>query len=288
MTITPGSSTIGVLGSGTMGIGIAQVCAANGFRVILYDLKAELVDHAVENLGHTLHTLVAKGKMSTGLKDSILANIIRTDNLADVKADLLIEAVVEHLDVKRSIFASLEQYNSAESVFASNTSSISITQIGRDLKHGNRLAGLHFFNPAPLMKLVEVIRGSSTSSSTVDTLTNFCATIGKRSVLANDSPGFIVNRVARLYYVEALKMAEEGVADIESIDKLMRSAGFKMGPFELMDLIGVDTNLSVTKSMYHAFFEEPRFRPSRIQQQKVDAGFFGRKSGKGFYDYSEK
>ncbi|HYE72566.1 MAG TPA: 3-hydroxyacyl-CoA dehydrogenase family protein, partial [Blastocatellia bacterium] len=180
----------------------------------------------------------------------------------------------------------LEKLNGKDCLFASNTSSIPITQISAVLKHPGRLAGLHFFNPAPVMKLVEIIKSAATSNEIIQTLEQFCKRISKHSVLTQDSPGFIVNRVARHYYVESLKLLEEGVADHQTIDALLKSSGFKMGPFELMDLIGVDVNFSVTQSMYQSFHYDPKFRPSRIQQQKVDAGHHGRKSGKGFYDYN--
>ena len=177
-------------------------------------------------------------------------------------------------------------HNGPEAILVSNTSSLSITQIGKGLMHPNRFAGLHFFNPAYVMKLVEIVEGPLTDSAIVGRLREFCDSLGKQAVLAKDSPGFIVNRVARLYYVEALKVAEEGVADLATIDKLMRGAGFRMGPFELMDLIGIDTNFAVTESIYRAFNETPKFRPSPIQRQKVEAGELGRKTGKGFYDYT--
>jgi 3-hydroxybutyryl-CoA dehydrogenase len=200
--------------------------------------------------------------------------------------DLVIEAVVERLDVKQQLFRVLEN-SSKGSILASNTSSLSITEIASGLKYPERFVGLHFFNPATLMNLVEVVRGTSTDDSVVSIMMDFSKSLNKTAVVVKDSPGFIVNRVARHYYVEALKLLEEGVAAHEQIDVLLRNAGFKMGPFELMDLIGMDINFAVTSSLYQAFHQDPKFRPSRIQQQKVMAGHLGKKTGRGFYDYTK-
>lgn len=278
-------STVGVIGAGTMGQGIAQVCAQAGMAVILFDIESVMLEKAVANMDKSLEILENKGRLHQGSRNKILHSVQRTTTLAQVKADLIIEAVVENPDVKKKIFAELEAVNTSTTILTSNTSSLSIEKIGSSLKHKGRFAGLHFFNPAPLMQLVEIVRGTFTDSDTIKILESFCRFVGKQGVHVNDSPGFIVNRVARLYYVEALKLAEEGVADFAAIDRLMRGAGFKMGPFELMDLIGIDTNFAVTQSLYHAFQEAPKFKPSRIQQQKVDSGQLGRKTGKGFYDY---
>jgi 3-hydroxybutyryl-CoA dehydrogenase len=277
--------TIAVIGTGTMGQGIAQVCAQNGYKVLMYDVQSEVVTKSIHAIRKSLDLLVEKSKISTEEKDNALANIQSVSDFRHLQVDLAIEAVVEKLDVKQKIFAELEKNNAKDCILVSNTSSIPITQIAGALKYQDRFAGLHFFNPAPVMKLIEVIKGAATSAETIQILFDFCKRIGKKSVIAQDSPGFIVNRVARHYYVEALKILEENVTTFESIDILMKATGFKMGPFELMDLIGVDTNLSVTTSMYNAFHQDPKFRPSRIQQQKVDAGQHGRKSGKGFYSY---
>jgi 3-hydroxybutyryl-CoA dehydrogenase len=278
---------IGVIGAGTMGQGIAQVCAASGCNVILFDVEASLIESAVNNIGKNLEVLIQKGKASEGDKHQILQRITPVFTLTEVKAQIIIEAVIEKLSVKQDIFKVVEENNAQDSILTSNTSSIPVTHIGKNLKWKNRFAGLHFFNPPTIMKLVEIVQGTFTDDKTIDALRSFCKLLNKEAVLVQDSPGFIVNRVARHYYVEALKILEEGVADVETIDLLMRNAGFKMGPFELMDLIGVDTNLLVTKSIYEGFNQEPRFRPSRIQQQKVDAGHHGRKSGRGFYDYTK-
>ncbi len=279
--------TIAVIGAGTMGQGIAQVCAAAGYQVLLYDVQAHVVNQSIALISKGLQTLVEKQKITKEAKDSILKNITSVSKFEALIADLVIEAVVEKLEVKQKLFKELEAINGDTAILTSNTSSIPITQIASALKHPERFAGLHFFNPAPIMKLVEVIKGVSTNPDTIETLFQLANKLSKEPVLAHDSPGFIVNRVARHYYVESLKLAEESVLDFKSIDILMKSVGFRMGPFELMDLIGVDVNFSVTSSMYSSFHQDPKFRPSRIQQQKVEAGHHGRKSGRGFYDHSK-
>ncbi|MBL7832791.1 MAG: 3-hydroxybutyryl-CoA dehydrogenase [Cyclobacteriaceae bacterium] len=276
--------TVGVAGAGTMGQGIAQACALSGFDVLIFDVDADAAKKGIASIDASLQKSIDKGKLSDEAKANALSRIKVCENLDRLKADLVIEAVVERLDVKRELFRVIET-NNAGSILTTNTSSIPVTQIAAGLRERSRFAGLHFFNPATVMKLVEVIQGVETTSETIETLTAFAAKLGKTAVVAKDSPGFIVNRVARHYYVEALKMLEENNSDVTTIDKLMRASGFKMGPFELMDLIGMDVNFSVTSSMFHAFHHDPKFRPSRVQQQKVDAGHFGVKSGKGFYNY---
>lgn len=276
---------IAVIGSGTMGQGIAQVCAAAGYQVLLYDIQSELIRAAISGLRKKLESLVEKGKLAADQKEGILSRISSVSDFRQLQVDMVIEAVIEKLEVKQKIFKELEKINDKGCILTTNTSSIPVTQIASVLKHPNRFAGLHFFNPAPVMKLVEIIRGASTATTTIQLLTDFSKQLNKQYVLAHDSPGFIVNRVARHYYVESLKIVEEQVADIQSVDILMKSAGFKMGPFELMDFIGIDVNFSVTSSMYSSFHQDPKFRPSRMQQQKVDAGHLGRKTGKGFFDY---
>ena len=286
MVLSDNIKTIGVAGAGTMGQGIAQVCATAGYQVILYDVAEPQLGNAKTLIHKSLQIAVEKGKLKTDESNQILSRIQFQPDINQLQADLIIEAALENLDVKKKLFSKLESINTESCILTTNTSSIPVTQIASALKHPHRFAGLHFFNPAHIMKLVEIISGVNTTTETVDTLKVFCEKIGKIAVLTKDSPGFIVNRVARHYYVEALKLLEENVSDIHTIDALMTASGFKMGPFELMDLIGVDTNFSVTTSIYNAFHQEPKFRPSRIQQQKVDAGHNGRKSGKGFYDYS--
>ncbi len=277
--------TVGIIGAGTMGIGIAQVCALAGYQVLLYDNSRAALDIAGNKIHEILEKGVDRGKISEKEAGMVMGRLEFVEKLEKIKADLIIEAVVEILEVKQDLFSSLEKINDPSTIFATNTSSIPITKIGATLERPDKLVGLHFFNPAHIMKLVEVIAGGATSQETIDQTKTFAESLGKVSVMAQDSPGFIVNRVARHFYVESLKVLEEGVANVESIDNLLESAGFKLGPFRLMDLIGVDTNLSVTTSMYNAFYQEPKFRPSRIQQQKVDAGHWGKKTGKGFYNY---
>ena len=279
--------TVGIIGAGTMGQGIAQVCAVSSFNVLLFDVDAGLLKKGVSNIEAALQISVDKNKLSAAQKQESLNRIKSCQSLNQIKADLVIEAAVESLEVKREIFKALESNNLNDCILATNTSSIPVTQIASSLKNPHRFAGLHFFNPAHIMKLVEVISGVATSTETIEELKRFSEKLGKIPVLVKDSPGFVVNRVARHYYVEALKILEENVTDIKTIDTLLRSSGFKMGAFELMDLIGVDTNFSVTTSIYNAFHHDAKFRPSRIQQQKVAAGHHGQKSGKGFYDYDK-
>ena len=277
---------IGVVGAGTMGQGIAQICAMAGFSVVLFDVQHDALIPALEKISKNLDKGIDRGKVTSLEKENTLAKIVVKDTIESLQCDLIIEAIVEDLGVKRELFLQLEEINSENTILASNTSSIPITKIASVLKCPNRFVGMHFFNPAHIMKLVEVISGVATDDKTAMLIYELALKIGKVPVHAQDAPGFIVNRVARNYYVEGLKLLEEGVADVESIDKLLEASGFKMGPFRLMDLIGVDTNFSVTTSMFNAFHQDPKFRPSRIQQQKVDAGYHGRKSGKGFYDYA--
>src|SRR5574343_97575 len=275
-------NTIGIAGAGTMGAGIAQVTAANGYNTILFDVNESMLTKAKSGIEKSLETLVQKGKLTADNKQEILGRISFTADVKSLVADLIIEAIIERLDIKQQFFNDVAAVNKPETILATNTSSIPVTQIGAKVPNPKRFLGIHFFNPAPIMKLVEIISGVDTDA----TIANQCKTLiegmGKTCVMAADAPGFIVNRVARHDYVEGLKIAEERVADFETIDTLMESSGFKMGPFKLMDLIGVDTNFSVTTSIYNMFHQDGKFRPSRIQQQKVDAGHHGRKTGKGF------
>ncbi|MBB6609860.1 3-hydroxybutyryl-CoA dehydrogenase [Pontibacter sp. Tf4] len=277
--------TIGIVGAGTMGQGIAQICAQAGYKTILFDINATVLEKAQQTTAANLDKGIERGKLTIAEKEATLANLTFTGNTLDLHCDVIIEAVVERLEVKQSIFKELADINSNQTILASNTSSIPITRIAAGVPNPERVVGMHFFNPAHIMKLVEVISGAATDAEVAHTIKKLAQKLDKTPVMAQDSPGFIVNRVARHFYVEGLKLLEEDVAEVETIDKLMQASGFKMGPFELMDLIGVDTNFSVTSSMFEAFHYDPKFRPSRIQQQKVDAGHHGRKSGKGFYDY---
>ncbi len=274
-----------IIGAGTMGSGIAQVCAMAGHSVILYDLQASALQKAKIEIEKNLDKGIERGKIDPLVKKSVMKIIQYSDRFEDLKGDLLIEAIVEKLEVKSELFQKLAGQNPETSILATNTSSIPITQIAAQVPNPERVVGIHFFNPAHIMKLVEIVSGVQTSEEVAAKAYSFVQDISKVPIHAKDAPGFIVNRVARHYYVEGLKILEENISTVEGIDKLLEASGFKMGPFRLMDLIGVDTNFSVTSSMYDLFHQDGKFRPSRIQKQKVDAGHFGRKSGKGFYNY---
>jgi len=276
---------IAIVGAGTMGQGIAQVCAMADYEVLIYDLDEKMLGKAIKSIEANLNKGIEKGKVSPELRDRTMSNIKVISNSDELVADLIIEAIIENLEVKLKLFQDLEQQNSVDTILASNTSSIPITRIAAALKRPQNFVGMHFFNPAHIMKLVEVISGVATDSAVADTIYELALKLDKVPVHAKDAPGFIVNRVARHFYVEGLKVLEERVSDVNGIDRLVESSGFKMGPFRLMDLIGVETNYSVTESMFNAFHQDSKFRPSRIQQQKVDAGHYGRKSGQGFYKY---
>lgn len=271
-----------------MGSGIAQVFAMAGFETIVYDLQTAAIERAEAAIEKNLAKAVQIGKLDEGAKQEAQGRLTYTTVFADLKADFIIEAILEKLDLKIDLFTRLAAQNESTSIFATNTSSIPITQIAAGVPHPERVVGVHFFNPAHIMKLVEIISGAQTDDAVAQQCYDLIKSIGKTPVMAKDAPGFIVNRVARHFYVEGLKTLEEGVANHEQIDGLMENIGFKMGPFRLMDLIGVDTNFSVTSSMYALFHQDGKFRPSRIQQQKVDAGHHGRKSGRGFYRYDQE
>ncbi|MCZ8354955.1 MAG: 3-hydroxyacyl-CoA dehydrogenase NAD-binding domain-containing protein [Cyclobacteriaceae bacterium] len=275
-----------VCGAGTMGLGIAQTCAQSGYNVYLYDANPEIAQNGIQQIEKQLHKLKEKGKLNADEVVGILQNLQSISKLETMEVDLVIEAIIEDVAIKRNLFATLEDVLPKDAILSSNTSSLPITQLATQLKRASRFAGLHFFNPATVMKLVEVIEGAATDKKVIDQLIAFTLTLNKVPVVAKDFPGFIVNRVARHFYVEALKLLEEGVATHEQIDTILKANGFKLGPFELMDLIGNDINFAVTKSLFDGFHQEPRFRPSRIQQQKVLAKHLGKKTGKGFYDYN--
>jgi len=276
---------VAIAGAGVMGSGIALSSLLAGHQTMLFDLNEQAVSKGTGYIAKELEKSVEKGRISEQVKKDCLERMIACTDRSQLKADLILEAVVEKLEVKKELFAYLESINDENCILASNTSSIPITQIAAGLKHPGRFVGIHFFNPAHIMKLVEIISGAATSKETALKAYEWAQQLGKTAVYVADSPGFIVNRVARHYYVEGLKIMEEGVCSFDGIDRLCESAGFKMGPFRLMDLIGVDTNYSVTSSMFELFGYDSKFRPSRIQKQKVDAGHHGRKSGKGFYQY---
>jgi 3-hydroxybutyryl-CoA dehydrogenase len=274
-----------VCGAGTMGYGIAFTCAQHGYPVILFDISNAALEQAQSAINNQLQQLVSKEKISAVNSVEIQERITYSTHLPDCRGDIIIEAVAEIKHVKVNLLSELSKFNAAKTVYASNTSSLSVNEIAVETGLGERLIGLHFFNPAPLMKLVEVVRSTHTSPAVVEETVDFSRKIGKTPVICNDSPGFIVNRVARHFYLEALKQVEQGSCSFENADILLESCGFKMGPFKLMDLIGNDVNFAVTESLYHAFGEALRFRPSALQKEKVDQGALGRKTKKGYYTY---
>lgn len=280
---------VGIIGAGTMGIGIAQVAATNGCKVWVYDANAKQVETATIGLEKTLTRLVDKQKISSEKMVEILANISIATELKDFKdCELVIEAIIENKEIKTKVFTELEKHVSESCVIASNTSSISITSLGAELQIPKRFIGIHFFNPAPLMPLVEIIPSLLTEKSLADKMYNLVKDWGKVPVMAKDIPGFIVNRIARPYYGEGLRIVEENIATVEQVDDAMKTLGnFKMGPFELMDLIGVEVNFSVTTTVYKDYFYDPKYKPSLLQQRMSEAKLHGRKTGKGFYDYAE-
>ncbi|WP_457418315.1 3-hydroxyacyl-CoA dehydrogenase NAD-binding domain-containing protein [Roseateles sp. P5_E7] len=283
--MTLNDSRILVIGAGLMGAGIAQVAAQAGHAVLLFDARAGAAEAAKDKLAQTLGGLVDKGRLTGEAAAAALARITPVDALAPV--DLVIEAIVENLDIKRALFAELEALLAPEAVIATNTSSISVTALARGMKKPERLVGMHFFNPVPLMKLVEVVSGLGTSPAVAQAVFDLAGRWGKTAVHTRSTPGFIVNRIARPYYAEALMLLQDRAATPELIDALLRAAGFRMGPCELMDLIGHDTNFAVTNSVFAANFFDRRFTPSLVQQELVDAGYLGRKSGRGFYRHPE-
>ncbi len=279
-------NTICVIGAGTMGSGIAQTCAQNGFYTLLFDINTEVLNKAKTAINKNLQSLVDKQKITAEEMNAVSNRIKFINDTNDCIADIIIEAIVEKTEVKVAIFNQLAEINHSEVIFASNTSSLSISDIQKNVQQPQRVAGMHFFNPATIMKLVEVVKGQQTSDETAGRITALCKQLGKVPVLCKDAPGFIVNRVARHYYLEAMKLVEEGKASIENVDAVMEATGFKMGPFKLMDLIGMDVNLAVSQSVYEAFGKEERFKPSALQKEKVTKGELGKKSGKGFYNYN--
>lgn len=283
--MTLNDSRILVVGAGLMGAGIAQVAAQAGHAVQLYDSRAGAAEAAKAKLAQTLDGLVAKGRLTADAAAATLARITPVD--APAPAELAIEAIVENLDLKRALFAELEALLPPEAVIATNTSSISVTALARGMQKPERLVGMHFFNPVPLMKLVEVVSGLGTAPEVAQAVFDLATRWGKTAVHARSTPGFIVNRIARPYYAEALMLLQDRAAAPELIDACLRAAGFRMGPCELMDLIGHDTNFAVTNSVFAANFFDRRFTPSLVQQELVDAGFLGRKSGRGFYRYPD-
>lgn len=280
---------IGVVGSGTMGAGIAQVVAQSGYTVVVYDISDEVVGRALSGIFSRLERLCEKGKLTRDECQRIKSRFRQTTSLAQLNdCQVVIEAAPERLAIKKQIFQELDQYCGEDTILATNTSSFSVTEIGSITNRADRVAGMHFFNPVPLMPLVEIIRGVRTADKTMDALVQFALKISKHPVLCEDTPGFIVNRVARPFYNEALRVKGDSIASVEQIDRIMKKTGrFKMGPFELQDLIGIDINFSTTESVHQGFFGEDRFRPHFFQQRMMQAGKLGRKVGGGYYDYEK-
>jgi 3-hydroxybutyryl-CoA dehydrogenase len=278
--------TICVCGAGTMGAGIAQLAAQSGFHTILFDVDSPRLEKAAEEIGARLGNLAEKKIISHSQCREIMGRLEYTADIRRCVGDLVIEAILESLPAKKALFQQLAEINHADVVFASNTSSLSVTAIAASVPRPGRVAGMHFFNPAPVMKLVEIVQAGQTGPESISLLRAVATRMGKTAVVCRDSPGFIVNRVARPYYLEALRLLEAGVADITAIDALMESAGFRMGPFRLMDLIGNDINLAVSQSLYESLGKPERLRPSGLQQEMVTRGELGKKTGRGYYSYN--
>ncbi len=281
---------VGVIGAGTMGAGIARVASSAGHQVILFDKDSSMLSKAKQALDKSLSGMVDKNKLSSEAARGIIQRISFAEKEDDFKnCGLIIEAVIEDLSIKQAVFGRLEQIVSQACLLASNTSSLSITSVASACKHPERFIGIHFFNPAHLMQLVEIIPGIATASSTVNQAVELIRSWEKQVVLVKDTPGFIVNRLARSFYGEAIRIYEEGLADFATIDYIMKEkGGFRMGPFELMDFIGNDVNYKVTHTVWEQFFYEPKYKPSLTQKRLVESGRLGRKSGRGYYDYADE
>ena len=269
-----------------MGSGIAQVAAMAGYRTLLFDVDAVMVQKGRASIEKNLQALAEKKKLGAEEQAAILGRLSTTTTMRECIADLFIEAIIEQPEAKRQLFLRLAETNSPETILASNTSSLSLDALATGIPGPGRFIGMHFFNPAPLMKLVEVVNTRHTDAATTKTITDVAIQMGKTAVLCKDAPGFIVNHVARPYYLEALRLVEEGLGDMETIDTLMEASGFRMGPFRLMDLIGNDINYAVSCSVYEAMGRPLRLRPSPLQQERVQKGELGRKTGKGYYRYA--
>jgi 3-hydroxybutyryl-CoA dehydrogenase len=278
---------LGVVGVGTMGIGIVQVAAQQGLDVVACEVDESRIQAAMGGLRSTLARLVERGRLAQADVDAALGRIQPTTRFADLaEADCVIEVVPEVLDLKRQVFEQLDQVCRADTLLATNTSSLSVTELAAATRRPERFVGLHFFNPVPLMGLVEIVRGLRTADATLEAARGLVRQLGKTAVEVKDTPGFIVNRVARPFYNEALRLLNDGVADVETIDRIMKlGGGFRMGPFELMDLIGNDVNFAVTDQVFAGYFDDPKYRPSYLQQRVVQAGTLGRKTKKGWYTY---
>lgn len=277
---------IAVAGAGTMGSGIALAAAQNNYEVVLFDTNEKGIENAKETVNKNVDFLLKKEKITSTDKINILNRILFTTNINDCIADLIIEAIIEDIAIKKALYHTLAAINLPTTILASNTSSLSITAIQEDVPFPERVCGMHFFNPAHIMKLVEVVAGKFTAEETLKKVSDVCIQLKKQPVVCKDAPGFIVNRVARHFYLEAMELATNQYISIDNIDALMENAGFKMGPFKLMDLIGLDINYAVSQSVYNAFDNNIRFKPATMQAQKVLEGNLGKKTGKGFYDYT--
>ena len=279
--------SIAVVGAGTMGSGIALAAALKDFSVVLFDINPAVIESAKQAVEKNLQFLLHKQKISDQDYAGCLGRIQFSSDINECRSDLIIEAIIEKIEIKEKLFQQLAAINSGETILASNTSSLSISLIQKNIPHPERVAGMHFFNPANIMKLVEVVKGDKTEEAVAQTLMEVCRQMNKQPVLCKDAPGFIVNRVARHYYLQAMELVQNNVATIENVDAAMEAAGFKMGPFKLMDLIGMDVNLAVSSSLYEAYNQAERFKPSDMQIEKVRQGELGKKTGKGFYTYTK-
>ena len=279
---------IGIVGAGSMGIGIAQIASTSGCKVFLYDQDIEIAQSAQNKLKKILDRLIEKKRINSNKRDEILSNIKIVSSLNDLSgSNLIIEAIIENLEIKKDLFSKLETIVNKECIIASNTSSLSITSLASSLKNPSNFIGIHFFNPAPLMPLVEIIPALQTNIDLSNSIRNLLLSWDKLPVIAKDTPGFIVNRIARPFYSEALRIYDEQIADFATIDFAMKElGGFKMGPFELMDFIGNDVNYAVTESVFNSFYYDPKYKPSLTQKQYASAGWLGRKTNKGYYDYN--
>jgi len=275
-----------ICGAGTMGSGIAQLAASSALPAILYELDSGVLEKAKKTIDNNLQLLVEKGKINPGQKEKIFQSVHFTNDLNECVADVIIEAIIENIDAKIHLFNQLAAINDDKTIFATNTSSLSVTSIASKILQPERFLGMHFFNPAPIMKLVEVINTNYTNKQITQVVTDLTRQMGKVPVVCKDSPGFIVNRVARPYYIESLRLVEEGNVSLETIDVLLEGSGFKLGPFKLMDLIGNDINYSVSCSVYEQLNKPERLMPSAIQKEKVEKGELGKKTGKGYYRYN--
>lgn len=276
-----------ICGAGTMGRGIALAVAGHGMRTILYDLSADMIARSVSLIDKELDESINKKRIGFAEKQEMLGRIQFTTSLEDCQAPLLIEAIIEKTEAKSALFSQLAGINTEKTIFATNTSSLSVTAIAEQTSFPERMIGLHFFNPANRMKLLEIIRTKYVSDHLVNRMAEFARQLEKTAVICHDAPGFIVNHVARPFYLEALRLAEKQIAEPETIDRLMESAGFKMGPFHLMDLIGNDINYTVSRTLYEAMGKPARLKPSRLQEEKVKQGLLGKKTGQGYFQYTK-